>query len=259
MFRLLILKKKNMYRNWFLFLIILLLGSACKGPQVTQVSFTNLEIAGVETEQAAAKIAELVAPYKTQMQVEMNAQIGEVAESLTKGSPESLLGNWVADVLAIQAAAYTGKPIDFAISNSGGLRIPELSAGPLYRGMIYELLPFDNMLVVLELSAEQVQKLANHMASHGGWPVSKGYKMYIKEQKGYDIRIADHLLADDRIYRVAMPDYIANGGDDCAFLVSVEQESTGILMRDAVIDFVEIENEQGEHIRSSLDGRIQRM
>ena len=43
---------------------------------------------------------------------------------------------------------------DIAMQNSGGLRA-DLPAGPITRGAIYEVMPFDNTIIVLDLSAHR--------------------------------------------------------------------------------------------------------
>lgn len=243
-------------RSWIWILLVALVMVSCGQPRVVRVAHSTVAMDEGGDSEAGRVIADLIDPYRMDMEAEMNAVIGEVGEVMPKGYPESLLGNWVADALAIQARIFTGKPIDFALANSGGLRIPELAAGPLKRGTIYELLPFDNVLVVVEIPGAVVLELANHMAARGGWPVSSAFRMTIQEETAAEVKIGGQALEPNSIYRVAMPDYVANGGDDCSFLEGLAQESTGFFMRDAVLEFIERKNKEGMVLRSAIEGRV---
>ena len=202
-------------------------------------------------------IVALIDPYKMELDERMAEPIGYVAEAMPKARPESTLGNWLADLLAEQANRLSTQPVDFAIQNYGGIRIPELPAGPLNVGKVYELMPFDNMLVILELDVELLRTFCNQMAADGGWPQSAALRYVINDQQAEDIRINGEPIKSGTTYRVALPDYIANGGGDCDFLVEQEQENTGRLIRDLIIEHVRAQGSTaGDPINSQLDGRL---
>ncbi len=69
------------------------------------------------------------------------------------------VGNLVADAMRAEASRRAGRPVPFAIVNTGGLRKNAIGAGALTTSDIYELLPFDNMLVLVELTGEQLSRL----------------------------------------------------------------------------------------------------
>lgn len=199
-------------------------------------------------------ILAMIQPYKSQLDEEMDRVIGQAAVDLKRDRPEGALGNLVADALAAKAEAYTNTEVSFALSNSGGLRIPALPKGDITKSDIFELLPFDNILVILELDAELMQTLADHMAAAGGWPISKGLTFDIVQSEAENIQIQGEPLAEGKTYRVAMPDYVANGGSNSDFLIKLPQESTGRFMRDAVIEFIQ---EQKEPIHAKVEGRVE--
>ena len=233
-----------------------LLMSGCGTPQISRITYTPVSVSEELSATSDEEIDQLIGPYREQMKAEMGEVIGEVAMNMPGGRPESLMGNFVSDVLADRAGKYTGQEVDFALSNAGGLRIPAIPAGPLQRSTIYELLPFDNVLVVLSLTGKKIQQLADHMAMAGGWPVSEGFSMVISQEKATRIRIQGEPLDPAHVYRVAMPDYVANGGDNARFLTRIPQESTGRFMRDAVLEYIAEKNKAGEVLRSSTSGRI---
>jgi len=230
--------------------------AGCGTPQISRITYTPVTVSDEMSIRSDEEIATLIGPYRDQMMAEMDQVIGDVAMEMPGGRPESLMGNFVADVLADRAGNYVDEEIDFAISNAGGLRIPSIPAGPLKRSTIYELLPFDNVLVVLSLTGKKVQQLADHMAEAGGWPVSEGFSMVISEGKATQVQILGEPLKEEHVYQVAMPDYVANGGDNAHFLTSIPQESTGRFMRDAVLEYIAAKNKAGDPLRSSISGRI---
>ena len=99
-----------------------------------------------------------------------------------------------------------------------------------------------------------LKTLVNHMAASGGWPVSKGLRYTIVQSKAQDIRINGKAIDESVTYRVAMPDYVANGGSNAAFLRAVVQESTGRFMRDALIEYIQ---DQKQPISVKIEGRIE--
>jgi len=244
----------NFQINSILIAAVLLTG--CGTPQIARITYTPVTVSEEMPAQQDEEVAALIGPYREKMKAEMDQVIGRVAQEMPGGRPESLMGNFVSDVLASQAERYLGEEIDFAISNSGGLRIPAIPEGPLKRSTIYELLPFDNVLVVLSLSGKKVQQLADHMARAGGWPVSQGFSMVMEHDRATEVRIQGEPLDAEHVYQVAMPDYVANGGDNASFLTDIPQESTGRFMRDAVLEYIAVKNKAGESLRSSISGRV---
>lgn len=243
-----------MMRKMLFWLILTPLFWGCKVNHFLRVDPVTYTVEDTQAAEPDSTILAMVQPYKMQLSKEMDQVIGVVAFDLERGKPEAPLGNLVADALKIKAEEYTRKRVDFALANSGGLRIPVLPKGEITKSDIFELLPFDNVLVILELEGSALEKLINHMAASGGWPISKGLSYHIVQYSAKDILINGKSLEEKRIYRVAMPDYVANGGDDASFLQSAPQESTGRFMRDAVIEFIQ---SQTQPISAKIEGRVE--
>ena len=219
------------YTYLLLWVLPLVLGACRTYQQPSSAEVQIYRMDGTQSQSPSAEIESLIGPYKTQLDQLMEEVIGFVEPSMPKQRPESTLGNWLADLLAVQANLLCEEPVDFAIQNYGGIRIPELPAGPLNVGKIYELMPFDNLLVVLELDAELLTTFCNQMAMDGGWPQSAALRYVIQDGQATDIRVAGEQIQDGKTYRVAMPDYIANGGGDCHFFTDQAQENTSRLIR----------------------------
>lgn len=146
--------------------------------------------------------------------------------------------------------------IDFCTLNYGGIRLPQIDSGTLTLGTIYELLPFENELVILELSGADVKQLLDKIAESGGWPISSEVRFQIKNKKAENILIHNTPLNMKGIYNVVTVDYVANGGDDCDFLKNKTQIKSRQLLRDIIVSYCETMHKKGISIQAEKDGRI---
>jgi len=83
--------------------------------------------------------------------------------------------------------------------------------------------------------------------------------MVIEEGKAKEVRINGQRIDPEKEYQVAMPDYVANGGDSSSFLLDLPQNDTGVFMRDVVIEYIKEKTAAGEPLRFPVDGRIKRI
>jgi len=203
-----------------------------------------------------AEITALIQPYKVVLDKQMDEVIGTSAVDLSKKRPESTLGNWMADAIQRQAEKEVGQPIAFAIQNYGGIRIPQIKKGTITRRMIYELMPFDNTIIILDLDAEEVQELMQHIVNSGGWPISHSIKVHQVTADTIDILIHDKAVEGGQKYLVALPDYVANGGSDSSFLKDKTQQKLNLFIRDALLADVVEHTTNNELINSTVEGRI---
>lgn len=225
-----------------IYLALLLFSFSCRAPlssPTVQPRFYPVS-AQLEANEAGTQVQEMVAtiaPYKAQLDDKMNRQLAMVATPLRKGQPESTLGNWVADLFAEAAAAsFPDRDIVFATLNQGGIRVSEIGPGPLLVSEIYELMPFDNELVLMELSGKVLKEFVSHIANSGGWPVSAGLAA-AATATGLDVRLAGKAIDPDKVYTVALPDYVANGGSDSSMLKDLPKIKSGLLIRDLLIEY----------------------
>lgn len=199
-----------------------------------------------------------IAPYATVLEKEMKEVIGNTAKTIEKGTPEGLLGNLVTDACMEQMRfACLEKnipPADFCLLNNGGLR-NLLPSGPVTKGNIFELMPFENELVLLELNPEKLDSLLRYVATKGGVPVS-GLSLRIREKSADSVYIGGNPLQRGNIYRVLTSDYLAGGGDGLSFLWNAPKTILGIKVRDAIIFYFQKETQKGKKIEPVLEGRI---
>lgn len=238
-------------------LSVLLLASSCQmvyHPYHAQAQ--DLSIDSQYDNETDADLNAIISEYKVELDKEMNAIIGKTAQKLEKAQPESRMGNLVADMIHVYAQTITTEDIQFAVANYGGLRIPDLPAGYITKGKIYELMPFDNYVVVLKTPGSVVRQFCNKIAFYGGWPVSKGLQFRIDNNKAVDIKINGEALDDNKTYQYATVDYIANGGDDCYFLRDYPAIAQGKFLREVMLDEFDQKHKANTTVDAQLENRI---
>ena len=229
----------------------------------------NLIIHDIKTEnisnadhltQIDSSVIKLVEPYKNKLTSEMEEIIGISTVELEKGRPESKLTNYLGDLLLKEGCRYAeshpSKPIPvIAYLNYGGLRTA-LPAGNITVGKIYELMPFENEMVLLKLKGNEVYAFAEKIADQGGDCVS-GIKLGISNRRVSHLEIDGKPLDPDAEYWMVTNDYVANGGDDMKmFIKRLKYISTGIKLRDCMISYMKREYQANKKISPELDGRI---
>jgi len=196
----------------------------------------------------------MLLPYSDSLNQKMGVVIGNLESTLTHKTPEGSLGDFAADAMLAEARKQFGR-VDAAVVNSGGVRLNELTAGPISLGKVYELMPFDNLVVVQELSGTVLKEFLNHTVKRGGWPMA-GIQMTIKEGAATDISIGGKPLDLTKDYFIANTDYVANGGDNCVMLKPIPQKQNGSLFRDAIRNYIEEFTAAGKKIPMPETGRI---
>ena len=194
-----------------------------------------------------------IAPYREKMQSAMNEVLAVSTTSLERGLPESKLGNFLSDA-CMSSAKEKNMQADFAVFNTGGLRRP-LPSGNITRGDVFELMPFENTLVILSMNGGDVKKLVNFIATKGGAPVS-GIQLRIQDSVATNVFINNVALDTTKIYRVLTSDYLANGGDAFPFVTDKNWDAVNLKVRDALIEYLISQTKAGKKIKVDLDGRI---
>ncbi len=197
----------------------------------------------------------LLKPYGDSVDISMSTVVGTVRNTLEKDQPEGTLGNFMADAYLAMGARQFGEPIDAAFVNYGGIRLNQLPAGPLTLGKIFELMPFDNVLVLQQLSGVELQSFLDLVAARGGWPVA-GIRFTIKNKKAIDIYIKDKPIQAEAQYWILNSDFVASGGDNAEMLKVLPQRSTGYLARKALIDYAVLQSQQQGFIGAVLEKRV---
>lgn len=198
-----------------------------------------------------AEIAEFIAPYIRELGKEMNRVLTIAEGSFERDQPEGSLGNLIADLSRSRASSELRKNVDIVIMNNGGLRVP-LPSGEITVGLVFELMPFDNIIAVLTLTGEQVLQAADELAACGGEPIS-GMRLRIDGNKATDVLVGSSEVDPDKEYLLATNNWMADGGGCIPTLWNpVERNDLPLLIRDAIIDHFN----SRETITPKIDNRL---
>jgi 2',3'-cyclic-nucleotide 2'-phosphodiesterase (5'-nucleotidase family) len=235
---------------------------ACKGPNQQRYTLEGSVILldSINVPETDREQEEIIMTYRESLEADMSRVLVSSEHVMERGSPEGKLNNFVADlVFDIGKDIYQpddGKAIDFCLLNYGGLRVP-LPEGEITYERVFELLPFENEMVVITLTGEKTRELFHYLAaSVRGMPVS-GIRLTIKNNEPHEVLIGGKEFDINKSYKVLTSDYLAGGGDNMNFFLQpVNYELLGKRVRDAIILHMQRVNEEGKKIRSELDGRI---
>lgn len=240
-------------KHLFLFLITSWLFSCQTFYQPQTVKYKDYKLTQTSNQDGALNTA--LKPYTDSVNKNMNDIIAVAEEELVKRQPEGSLGNIMADGMLAIAKEKFNQPIDASFINFGGIRLQAIPAGNITRGKLFELAPFDNVIVLQKIKGKVFQQFLNHISSRGGWPTA-GMTWQIKNKEAINVLIGRKPLLETSTYTIALVDYVANGGDDCEMLKSISQINNGILFRDAIIAYFSSFTKQGKKIPAITEKRV---
>lgn len=212
-----------------------------------------------------AAVEAIIAPYAPKVRA-LDVVIGKLATDLKKeGMGGGTMGNFVSDAMRASAEAKLGRPITLSVTNKGGLRKNEMTAGELRVRDIFDLMPFENALVTIDLTGAQLQHILEVMMLNDE-PAESGARIVFRRagDKGYEIVDLKFVGADgvekpldkNATYTILTSDYLLNRGGSYAVLKEGKNISPlGLTIRDAVINYVKDLAAKGKAVSVQLDGR----
>jgi len=114
---------------------------------------------------------------------------------------------------------------EVAFINTGGVRA-EIGVGPIKVKDIYQVFPFDNAVIVTEISGSQLELLYQEQS---------GYLYFNNDFNFYNIN-------QDQTYRIATIDYVYYQNYYIEYFYEFPPILTGDMMRDVFIEYLETEN-----------------
>lgn len=240
----------------FLLLAALILGCVgCQNRQrmhVADVETTILLIDSLTDAIQDSAYLDMLAPSRQMLEEQLNIPLGHAPAPMSAYRPESELLNWACDALLDRARKYYDGRVDLAVVNIGGLRC-EWPAGDITFRHVFELMPFDNELVIITLSGEDIYELAFNCVSQGGQGVSKGFCVVGEEGQVADVTLHGQPIRHDATYYVATSDYLTGGADGLSALTRFsERVMTGKKIRDLYIEYIG----ENQVVEASIDGRM---
>jgi 2',3'-cyclic-nucleotide 2'-phosphodiesterase (5'-nucleotidase family) len=211
-------------------------------------------------------VAAAVLPYEKELTREMDVALGTTAVELdsrnaTVRTREAAIGNLFADAMRSSLKA------DAAVTNGGGIRAGKVySAGSaITRRDILAELPFNNRVVEIEINGADLRRalengLAQLPAAGGRFPQVSGMAIEVdlKRPAGdriVAISVGGAPLDDARIYKVAVNDFLARGGDGYVGFRDAKHilpETDSPLLANAVMAYVK----NLGTVRTAVEGRI---
>lgn len=207
-----------------------------------------------------SQLVKIYLPLKNIIEKDMNRVISFSKEEMKKNKPESSLTNFLSDLLLYEGQKEAEKnnlqihPV-VSFFNYGGIRT-SLPKGEITVGKIFELMPFENEMVYIQLTGDQLQQFCDIVAQNGGDGVG-GVRFVISNGKAKNVVVDGQKPEPGNNYWLVTNDYSANGGDNLAvFTHRSELIGSGKKIRDVIISNLEERQKRAEVLVANLDGRI---
>lgn len=152
-----------------------------------------------------------LSPFKRGVDSLENNVVGMSAKRMRNSSWTAM--NFVTDALmGIIPKLYKGR-VDCAIMNKGGIRT-DIPQGKISEGLIQSIFPFDNRLMVIEITGRDLLDALNVMAYRDGDAVSKQLRAtYNAKKQITSAKLNGKKINPEQKYCIVTIDFLANGGD----------------------------------------------
>jgi len=245
----------------FSFLVLVV---SCKGNEHASLGISEIEAQRIPVKETIKKdreVSEFIKPYKEHLNATLDSTLAHNPNLLSKsdGDLNTAIGNLMADALLIQTnpvlKKQTGKEIDMVLLNHGGIRA-EIPAGNVTSRTAYQIMPFENEIVVAELTGKKIKEMLKYLEKAKTTHPVSGIKILAdKNYKTLKATINGKEINNKETYFVATSDYLVNGGDNMAFFSNpVNLYKTDYKIRNAMIDYFK----KIDTIKAKIDDRYLR-
>ena len=238
------LKKYNGFLKLFVIFLTLFFIISCSQKNYTLTKIEGKQIPVTENNTQTAEIENFIAPYRNHINKDLDSVLAYCPETLDKsmGKWQTNIGNLLADVCLQRGnlvfKSREKKDIDLCLLNHGGIRAI-LPKGNVTTRTAFEIMPFENNLVVLALKGEQILEMTSYIIKEKkAHPLSGMTFTIAKDNTAKNILIQGKPLDSNKIYYVATNDYLANGGDSMNFFLKNTQKfDLNYKLRNVLIDY----------------------
>lgn len=209
------------------------------------------------TEGATPEVAALLMDVQPKM-AHLKEVVGHSARLLVniRTEPDLPLGNIVADALREKGSSYFGVPMDFAISNYGGIRNP-LPEGAILMDDVEAMFPFKNYMCYAKVRGNNLQRLLEQLAKTQAFQAVSGCKVKVKAHELAEVEVGGEPIDPNRLYNVTTIDFLLSGGDGIAIGALAEDVVlTDVLVRDVMLEYFQKMETEGKVIDGQKDGRV---
>ena len=192
-----------------------------------------------------SSIVKYYQPFKKNLEESlMNTPISYSPETYKKNDGElnSTLSNMFADATYEMSNPVfnkmSGKNIDIVLLNNGGIR-SIISKGNISEKTAFELMPFENSIVVLELNGLSIIKMIDYLRKVKLQHPISGLQITLNNDYSVnEVKINGVSIENEKKYNVATTDYLLEGGDKMYFLAETTKTTDiNYKMRDVLIDY----------------------
>ncbi|WP_062056954.1 5'-nucleotidase C-terminal domain-containing protein [Aquimarina longa] len=218
---------------------------SCKQQPISVSRITATQQKIDSTVVADTSIDSFIAPFRAHLNETLDATLCIATINITKfdGKLESTLGNLMADISLHQTQPIFkkrySKNIDFVLLNHGGIRAP-INKGSVTARTAFEVMPFENELVVAELSYEKTKALISYLAERQqAHPIANLKLQILKDaKKATKVTVNGQPLQEGKNYFVLTTDYLQQGGDSMNFFKDpIQIYKTEYKLRNTLIDY----------------------
>lgn len=249
------IKNNEIRKHFLLYAFLLFAITSCATKPSYQVDPENPSIPVAPAVVKDKEIMEMIGPYKLQLDKTMNEVIGYSEKELKKDKIESPLGNFTADAILKRSRMVSKNDIDLAAITIGGLRTT-LPEGEILLKDIYELMPFENAVYILELSGEQTKTLFDYLAKNKNIAIANSM-VILRGEEVEQVFINGKAFNENESYTLAISDYLAGGGDHMTFLKNAKVlEKLPLKVRDLLVEEVKDQHASGKKVYANVEGRI---
>ncbi len=237
------LKKYRSLRKYFVFILTFGVLVACHRNPWTSTRVTGTKIAIAESQPIDSTIDAVIQPYRQHIEKDLSTVLAYNPEPLdkSKGKWQTNIGCFMADVTleyVNKTLAQRGlAPAAICLLNHGGIRavIPQ---GDVTARTAYEVMPFENSVVVLALKGTQISAMVDYLLQEKKPHPLSGLTFTLHDNHAESILVQGIPLDENKVYRVATSDYLSNGGDNMTFFSkALETEQTDYKIRNLLIDY----------------------
>lgn len=207
----------------FLYLLVLTSFLACKKNETHLAKITGKQILISDSLQADSSINAYIKPYKENIDKQMDSVLAYSPKSISKTDSKynTAIGNMMADAVLELAnpifKSRTKRNIDAVILNHGGIR-SVLREGPVTMRSAYEIMPFENSIVVVEISGKEVNNMFEYLKRGTAHPIA-GMQLILNDAGEIKkATIQGKPIDEHKTYFIATNDYLQQGGDHMDFL-----------------------------------------
>ena len=209
-------------------------------------------------------VKDMLAPYREKVAA-LSMVIGKLEGNLKKESVGAgSVGNFVTEAMLRVANQKSGKNVVLALTNAGGLRKNEIAAGELRVSDIFELMPFENSLLVFDLSGALILKIlqAGTRDPQAGARIQYRWNAQNRTEvisaKLVDRQNHEREIDQTATYSVVTIDYLYNlkSGTYAVLQEAKDVKPLNTTLRDAVLSYVKEETAAGRAIKPKNDDRF---